>query len=151
YFTQSGSRAALGTHYGLFRPHVLSGARMRSLIEHFERQQLEWDCSERPEWQSLRARLLKKNSGGATRPESPKPYLWARLFAIQSGFRVLHDLRASVPRRAIYLNVAQHAFEHHRFFRWLGHRADVTAVFLIHDLLPLDFPEFFPRGYEARF
>jgi hypothetical protein len=30
-------------------------------------------------------------------------------------------------------------------------RPDVVPVFLIHDLLPLDFPEFFPRGYELRF
>jgi glycosyltransferase involved in cell wall biosynthesis len=60
-------------------------------------------------------------------------------------------LRAAVPRNAIYLNVAQHAFEHHWFFRWLGHRPDVVPVFLIHDLLPLDFPEFFPLGYEFRF
>jgi len=33
----------------------------------------------------------------------------------------------------------------------LGGRPDVAPVFLIHDLLPLDFPEFFPRGYELRF
>jgi glycosyltransferase involved in cell wall biosynthesis len=151
YFTQRGSRTAAATQYGLFRPHVLGTARMRSLIQQFERQQMEWDCSERPEWQWLRARLLDQNLGGATRPASPTPYAGARLFTIQSGFRILHNLRASVPRDAIYLNVAQHAFEHHRFFRWLGHRPDVAPVFAIHDLLPLDFPEFFPRGYEVRF
>jgi glycosyltransferase involved in cell wall biosynthesis len=47
--------------------------------------------------------------------------------------------------------VAQHAFEHDRFFKWLGHRRDVRPVFFIHDLLPLDFPEFFPAGYRDRF
>jgi glycosyltransferase involved in cell wall biosynthesis len=144
-------RGAAGTHYGLFGPHVLSTAQMRSLLEHFERQQSEWDCGERPEWQSLRASFLEETPILAARPPTPKPYVWARLFAIQSGFRILHNLSASVPRGAIYLNIAQHAFEHHRFFRWLDKRSDVTPVFLIHDLLPLDFPEFFPRGYEQRF
>jgi glycosyltransferase involved in cell wall biosynthesis len=38
-----------------------------------------------------------------------------------------------------------------RFFRWLDGRPDVRPVFFIHDLLPLDFPEFFPPGYQARF
>ena len=151
YFTEQVPRAAAGTQYGLFRPHLLGAARMRSLIEHFEREQLEWDCSSRPEWQSVRARLLDQNPVLPTRPASPRPFAWARVFTIQSGFRILHNLRASVPRNAIYLNVAQHAFEHHRFFRWLSRRPDVMPVFLIHDLLPLDFPEFFPQGYEFRF
>lgn len=51
--------------------------------------------------------------------------------------------RGDVPPGAIYLNVAQHLFEHHEYFEWLHARPDVLAVFLIHDLLPLDYPEFF--------
>ena len=142
---------AAATHYGLFRPHVLSAARMRSLIEHFERQQLEEECGERSEWQSLRARFSGQNPPLRTIAASSQPYSWARLFAVQSGFRVLHKLGASIPRNSIYLNIAQHAFEHHRFFSWLRRRPDVVPVFLAHDLLPLDVPEFFPPGYERRF
>ncbi|MGE3710865.1 MAG: glycosyltransferase family 4 protein [Hyphomicrobiaceae bacterium] len=56
-----------------------------------------------------------------------------------------------MPINAIYLNAAQHAFERHRFFRWIATRPDVLTAFVIHDLLPLDFPEYFPTGYKAVF
>jgi glycosyltransferase involved in cell wall biosynthesis len=151
HFIERVPRRAAATHYGLFLPHVLSAAQMRSLIERFEIQQSEWDFCGGPEWQWLRARFLEITPISVATPAAPKPYGWARLLAIQSAFRILHNLPASVPRNAIYLNIAQHAFEHHRFFRWLAQRHDVAPVFLIHDLLPLDFPEFFPRGYEQRF
>lgn len=59
--------------------------------------------------------------------------------------------RLALPADAIYLNVAQHAFEFHRFFRWMRDRPDVLPVFLVHDLLPLDFPEYFRAGYRERF
>lgn len=58
---------------------------------------------------------------------------------------------ARLPEHAIYLNVAQHAFEYHKFFKWLDARPDVRSVFLVHDLLPLDFPEYFKPGYQDRF
>lgn len=56
-----------------------------------------------------------------------------------------------LAERALYLNVAQHAFEFPRFFQWLDERPDVLSVFLVHDLLPLDYPEYFRGGYEQRF
>ena len=59
--------------------------------------------------------------------------------------------RSTLPEGAIYLNVAQHVFENHRFFTWLDHRRDVVPVFMVHDLLPLDYPEFFRPGYKTRF
>jgi glycosyltransferase involved in cell wall biosynthesis len=141
---------AAATQYGLFRPHVLSVAQVRSLVAYFERQQLEEDYGDRPEWQLLRARLLGQRPPSGTQLAPPAPYSWARLFAIQSRFRLLQNL-SSIPHGALYINVAQHAFEHHRFFRWLDHRPDVQPVFLVHDLLPLDVPEYFPQGYERRF
>jgi glycosyltransferase involved in cell wall biosynthesis len=59
--------------------------------------------------------------------------------------------RHKLPADAIYLNVAQHAFEYSRFFSWLDRRPDVKSVFLVHDLLPLDYPEYFRTGYRDRF
>ncbi len=58
---------------------------------------------------------------------------------------------SDLPDGSIYLNVAQHAFEYPRFFNWLGARPDVLTTFLVHDLLPLDFPEYFRAGYRERF
>jgi glycosyltransferase involved in cell wall biosynthesis len=152
YLTQGPVCACAATQYGLFRPHVLSAERMRVLVEIFERHQFEQDLSEGPEWLALRSKILEQGVASAgARPPQFRQTAWARRFVSQSGYRAFYGIGSTVPRDSIYLNVAQHAFEHHRFFRWLGHRPDVVPVFLIHDLLPLDFPEFFPPGYEQRF
>jgi glycosyltransferase involved in cell wall biosynthesis len=152
HLTQGRVRACAATQYGLFRPHVLSAERMRFLVELFERHQFEQDCSEGPEWLALRAKLLEQDvAATGARPPHLRQTAWARRFVSQSAYRAFYGIGSMVPRDSIYLNVAQHAFEHHRFFRWLHHRPDVVPVFLIHDLLPLDFPEFFPPGYEHRF
>ena len=57
--------------------------------------------------------------------------------------RILNNRALSVPDRAAYLNVAQHLFEHPIFFQWLKRRDDLCNVFIIHDLLSMDYPEFF--------
>jgi glycosyltransferase involved in cell wall biosynthesis len=54
-------------------------------------------------------------------------------------------------RDGIYLNIAEHWLEHHHYFDWLGERPDVEAVFFVHDLLPLDYPEYFRPDYDAVF
>jgi glycosyltransferase involved in cell wall biosynthesis len=59
--------------------------------------------------------------------------------------------RQTLPVGALYLNVAQHVFEMPQFFRWLSTRRDVMPVFLVHDLLPMDYPEYFRPGYRDRF
>ncbi len=70
---------------------------------------------------------------------------WLRRFKLEiDAFRRRrNEGRGDIPPGAIYLNVAQHKFEHHEYFEWLDARPDVLPVFLIHDLLPLDYPEFF--------
>lgn len=144
-------RADAAIQYGLFSPHVLSAGRMRSLVDLFEHHQFEHDSSNPPEMLALGPRTTGQAAERPERPPQFGPIARARRFISQSSYRIFHDVGATVPRDAIYLNVAQHAFEHHRFFRWLDNRPDILPVFLIHDLLPLDFPEFFPPGYQQRF
>lgn len=79
---------------------------------------------------------------------------WRFATKILPSFRTMHRAVADaaiVPERAIYLNVAQHSFENPAFFAWLRRRPDVRAVFFLHDLLPLDYPEFWWKGHEALF
>jgi glycosyltransferase involved in cell wall biosynthesis len=66
-------------------------------------------------------------------------------------WRLEDQATAAIPDGAIYLNIAQYAFEYPHFFRWLERRTDVKPVFFIHDLLPLDVPEFFRAGYRDLF
>jgi hypothetical protein len=124
-------------------PHVLSPQTVSSLVDLFETVQLERERSDRPEWRALLARL-KSNSISSVRGSERSSSIVQRatLFARQSTFRVRQDWQRSIPVGAIYLSVAQHAFEHDRFFNWLNRRTDVLPVFLVHDLIRWITPSF---------
>ena len=149
-------------HYGFTAPHVLSRQRAQSLV----------GLADAAHWQSERATsattsdavfagVSKALTEGPVLPPSGHPSFQppksrrpliaaARLEAARLKYRLVDD-RLKIPEGAIYLNVAQHLFEFHRLFAWLDRRSDVRPVFLIHDLLPLDYPEFFENGDEAKF
>ena len=68
----------------------------------------------------------------------------------------LRLLRPSGLRRALFERIPTGAafihtthYPHDHFFRWLRLRPDVKPVFFIHDLLPLQFPEYFAPGHIA--
>jgi glycosyltransferase involved in cell wall biosynthesis len=75
---------------------------------------------------------------------------WRRRLLSWSG-SLAGNRRRAVPQDAVYVNVGYHRFEHPRFFAWLGRRPDVAGVFMIHDLLPLDYPEYFAPGEADTF
>ena len=56
-----------------------------------------------------------------------------------------------IPQGALYFAATPFRFENPAEFRWLDRRPDVSPVFLVHDLLPLDHPEFFVPGEDGRF
>ena len=56
----------------------------------------------------------------------------------------------ALPKGARYLNDGQFPLWEPRYFRWLRARPDVRAAFFIHDLLPIEAPEYFPRGERER-
>ncbi len=48
----------------------------------------------------------------------------------------------------VYLNVSQFLLERDRLFRWADRRPDIDNVFFLHDILPLETPEYFlPAEY----
>lgn len=67
----------------------------------------------------------------------------------RSGLIPGRNLARTIPEHSIYLNVNQFPLWLDWYFRWLDRRPDVKAVFFIHDLLPITYPEFFPPS-EAR-
>jgi glycosyltransferase involved in cell wall biosynthesis len=52
------------------------------------------------------------------------------------------------PQGAIYFNVTQFLVDRSWYMRWLTTRPDIKPVFFVHDLLPIETPEFF-RAREA--
>lgn len=150
----AGERLACGLHYGWWRPHVFDVRRVRRLVERFDRKVGDLDSPHVDHaWENLREWLttgVEAPSGPAEKPHQRIDEGW-RAYFDQCALRVANEFRGRVPEQAVYLNVAQSAFEFPRFFEWLPQRPDVTPVFLVHDLLPLDHPEFFRSGYENRF
>jgi glycosyltransferase involved in cell wall biosynthesis len=146
------ARIDCGLHYGLHSPHVLAPRRIGDILQSYA-QNLSLAAGD--DWRELRAWLT-----GAEPPER-KPAtllaqaaaaaLWTKTHAQKARARLSHDRSYRIPDGAIYLNIAQHAFEYHRLFDWLDQRPDLVPVFFVHDMLPLDYPEFFRHGYEQRF
>jgi glycosyltransferase involved in cell wall biosynthesis len=141
---------AAGLHYGLLRPHLysvnqarevvrLSGALWTSEATGAHGQafaaMLDWLASPP-------RRLLQKPS---RRPIVSNPSRATRRLHLYKG-RILNNNTVKIPEGAIYLNVAQHLFEFPVFFRWLKHRRDLRTIFMIHDLLSLDYPEYFSKA-----
>jgi glycosyltransferase involved in cell wall biosynthesis len=147
-------------HYGVARPHILPAAASREVVE--LARSAHWDGEDISTDQAcLRLRAMLTGSEmpsiHATKAQNlAVPSRWLRYRReistnlARTRLRLTSNMGA-VPRNAVYLNAAQHLFEYHRFFSWMRTRPDVTPVFVVHDLLPLDYPEYFPPGYKARF
>ncbi len=101
-----------------------------------------WAWLEAPPGSSPKPRLVAQSRNGAP--------AWSRRLLSWTGYLV-GDASKAVPPRAVYINVGYHRFEHPRFFEWLAARPDVDGVFMIHDLLPLDYPEYFEPGEAEKF
>lgn len=138
-------------HYGLRQPRFHPAEMVREVVELATRTR--WagvEAADDPAY----ARVVDILTGrapvsvGALVPAS-RSDRWARRLA-QIRWRVVGG-RHSLPHGSLYLNIAQHVFEQPRFFHWLASRPDVTCVFLVHDLLPMDYPEYFRPGYRERF
>ncbi|MGH6847686.1 MAG: glycosyltransferase family 1 protein, partial [Methylocella sp.] len=57
---------------------------------------------------------------------------------------------SALPEGARYLNVSQFPLWIAAYFAWLKERPDVKAVFFIHDLLPIETPEYFRKAEYQR-
>ncbi len=59
-----------------------------------------------------------------------------------TGFSLGRPVRSALPQGAAYLNIGQISLALPVFHRWLFDRPDVAAIFMLHDVIPLEFPEF---------
>ncbi len=55
------------------------------------------------------------------------------------GFSLGHAMRA-LPRETVYLDIGHYGITFPGAFKWRKHRPDIAPVFLIHDVIPIDFP-----------
>ncbi len=66
------------------------------------------------------------------------------------GFPIGRSPAAALPVGARYLNVSQFPLWTPGYFNWLKQRPDLKGVFFIHDLLPIETPEYFRKGEYGR-
>jgi glycosyltransferase involved in cell wall biosynthesis len=56
----------------------------------------------------------------------------------------------SSPRDAIYLHTSHLRLDRPALFDWLADRPDIRSIFFVHDIIPIEYPEFGVPGEAAR-
>jgi glycosyltransferase involved in cell wall biosynthesis len=68
----------------------------------------------------------------------------------QHGIPIGPSLRKALPNSVRYINVSQFPIWNSAYLGWLEKRRDVKSIFFIHDLLPIEMPEYFRFGEQER-
>jgi glycosyltransferase involved in cell wall biosynthesis len=76
-------------------------------------------------------------SGGAARRSAGGFVQFAR----RQGLALGRPVR-SLPPETVYLNTGQVTLGFPRFFGWLRERKDIEAVIMLHDVIPIEYPEY---------
>jgi glycosyltransferase involved in cell wall biosynthesis len=133
------------------RPALLDGKTVAALLTEIEASWLTGPADALSGYQSVKD-FLRGASPAMTGKRAPS----APAGASSNRFVRLRLLRPNGLRRALFDRIPTGAafihtthYPHDHFFRWLKHRQDVKPIFLIHDLLPSQFPEYFPPGHIA--
>jgi glycosyltransferase involved in cell wall biosynthesis len=71
---------------------------------------------------------------------------WLREHGSSVGQRATDFL----PPDGLYVNCSQFPLDFDRYFQWMDPRSELDSVFFIHDLLPLETPEYFPPSERPR-
>jgi len=140
-------RLACGAHYGLRGPHLFAPARLSRIVADVAPAARD----DSADWAELRGWLLGAQPDRSATPTRSSSRSALSELLWRTPLRLANDAPRALPQSSLYLNIAQHACEFPALFRWLGRRPDMRAVFFVHDLLPLDRPEFFRRGYGPLF
>jgi glycosyltransferase involved in cell wall biosynthesis len=143
-------KALLLTPLGPRAVRVAGGRRI------FEGVQAHWRETEQPGTDGGLARVRSALAGLSLPQRSPQKAFSRRArraFRAGGGAALLHCATwrhiTGIGTDAVYLNVSQYPLSAPSYFHWLRERPDVKPVFMIHDLLPIEYPEFFrPESVE---
>ena len=116
----------------------------------FESVQVHWGETKRSEEDRTFRRVRDALTGPPSQLRSPQTALsrsFGEALKVRAKAALLHAAAlgqtVSIGTDAVYLNVSQYPLSIPTYFRWLQKRPDIKPVFLIHDLLPIEYPEFF--------
>jgi glycosyltransferase involved in cell wall biosynthesis len=134
--------------------HVLDRGRALRLLRTVERV---WGEAATPAEDPIFAKVRAGLDGGRVAP--PARASQSRCAAIHraavnvlkcAGIPLGASAVSKVPEGAVYLNTGQIGIADARFLSWLNRRADVRPVFMLHDTIPIDYPEHVPV-HSARY
>lgn len=149
YFLRDGGERRSGLVMTPFGPRVLSPLAAREAIDNIRRH---WGEEAEPEsdehFLSLAAAIDQVSGPAAPvsarrRGQYAEALSWLRRNGIPVGDSPIKFLAGS----GVYLNISQFPLGVDRLFHWLDGRPDVDGVFFVHDLLPIETPEYF-RPFE---
>ena len=153
FLTGEPERLAVGIGY--FGPRLLPDDQREALIRTItERWREDMPAERDPVLADLRRRL----AGEAAAPGPARSKAAGRLPRLKhevadqmikaAGFRWRPAEQAS--RDAIYLHTSHLRLDRPEHFAWLDRRPDIRPVFFVHDLIPIDFPEYVVPGEDRR-
>jgi glycosyltransferase involved in cell wall biosynthesis len=121
--------------------------RVLKLINRLEEHWLEVTFShEDPVLDHVKQRLagkptMKRGGRLSTKPEGVYLRRAAEVLQVSGLSLGLHLVR-SAPRNCLYVNIGQIGLAMHWLLAWLQQRPDIKPVFMLHDVIPLENPEF---------
>ncbi|WP_051357395.1 glycosyltransferase family 4 protein [Azorhizobium doebereinerae] len=127
----------------VFSPHAVRRGLVRLQQLWAERRSIDDDAL----WQGL-VLALRGESRHGDEVVPPPPFThWQRARRMGSlisatGITLGASAKRHVPERAVYVNVGHISLAMPYYLRWLDARPDVTPVFMLHDVIPLDTPEY---------
>jgi glycosyltransferase involved in cell wall biosynthesis len=133
-----------------FGPRVLTPAGARDAIDDIRKH---WGEDEEPETDEGCQAVIAAIDGApasATRISKGRTgqYAGAWSWIGRHGFPIGQSPRKFLEPGGVYLNVSQFLLESSWYLHWLEDQDYIDAVFFIHDLLPLQMPEYFrPAEY----
>ncbi len=145
-----------GPRFGLVStplgPKVLDRARMTALVEGATASWTEdVTAGDDPVYRDLAARLGLPVPGAGTGAAAPEGARDRRKRQLQAW---LTALRApgpeALPLNALYLHTSHLRLDKPARFDWLYDRPDVRPVFFVHDLIPIEYPEYGRDGEADR-
>lgn len=151
FLTGAPDRAALAaTSFGMrYLPARLERALQRRIAERWKE---ELPADQDPVLATIRRSL---SGDGDPEPRRPEPGRLPRLaFDVAEQVRKLGAIRwreaVEVPPGSVYVHTSHLRLDRPQLFDWLHKRPDVRPVFFVHDLIPIDFPEYAVPGEDAR-
>ena len=155
HFAGSLSKDDLGLMMTLLGPRVITSEGARDIVDGISNN---WREDEDPYQGSVYGRIVDAITGDPTNSYKGEPISSggkSRAAAVlrwlgHHGFPVGRSPIKALPKGAVYLNVSQFPLWVASYFHWLKRRPDVKPVFFIHDLLPIEMPEYFRHSEYER-